>query len=421
MKKFSGIILILVLILSVSTLHAIEIEVETIGNKELKALKPGIEKSIHTRCVAKGIDLSGYDQLNITLIQMGDTLSFDALLNTTQPRAFHKDIKGINAVSQTIEEMISGIFNVPAGADQSSRNIIPVPARPEEIKLDIKAVSLCVKDHQIFVADKGTIYCMQANEPRQWWTISTKDEIFRIWTYKDSIIALIKDMDQFRTYRITDKKVVERWDYVVVPKGNGLLSASLRIPPNITRQSNRWSKSSVIEGTPYRLASGEDITNTIRGDILPDNKGMEVISYSYTHRITISSDKDTLWKSGTSFAHLPLYVKKEYIQKSGSGDNNIEAHVLDETYYMEPRILLRNNREIIAILNQEGLISGMFKNVNMYKDSAVLSYAWEKTGIERKVLSKIHSGYCADIALQKDTLIILNVTGKNSRLILKKI
>ncbi|HOO46641.1 MAG TPA: hypothetical protein PLM29_10460, partial [Deltaproteobacteria bacterium] len=75
-----------------SILYAADPRVEVIGTDDLVSLKAGIEKSIIARCISQGINLDANPELTITIFQLGDIISFDAVLDSQPPRAFHTDL-----------------------------------------------------------------------------------------------------------------------------------------------------------------------------------------------------------------------------------------------------------------------------------------------------------------------------------------
>ena len=121
MRKILPVLSFMVCLLVPSLAFSMEATVEITGPQELTSLKSGIEKSVITRCIAKGIALDKYQKITISLSKLGDIISYDALLDTKPARAFHKDLKDTSALSATIDEMIDVIFfetGKPQAAEQ---------------------------------------------------------------------------------------------------------------------------------------------------------------------------------------------------------------------------------------------------------------------------------------------------------------
>ncbi len=110
MRKTLSVLAFMVCLCLPATALAMEVKVEISGPQELTAMKDGIGTTILTRCIARGIPVESFSRLSVTISALGEVISYDALLDTDPPRAFHKDIKDVSAVSPTIDEMISTIF-----------------------------------------------------------------------------------------------------------------------------------------------------------------------------------------------------------------------------------------------------------------------------------------------------------------------
>lgn len=411
-----GIIIFLALIFTPLTLPAMETTVEVSGPDTLIPLKTAIEKSVPARCIAKGIDLAHYTKLTITLVQLGENISLDAILSSTPPQAFHKDLKGIDTISPALDEMIAALFlTAPPAAAAPTPAAQTVKPAAKSIDLDFQAVSVTVMGNTIFLADEKTIYLLKDNTPSVWWRAPGKDQILRITAYQGSIIALANHQDAFVTYRITNGRSVQEWPRAVTPIGNSLLSATLKIAPDNTFASNRWTSPTTIEGPPVSLPIGTDILGTTVGDILPENAGPEIITFSLTGKLIISAGKTKLWTSEKEFARLPLSLQEEYIVREVSKDDPSEIDTRIEHYYMPPRFLSADGM-LIIINNNPGLwgMAGIMQNLKIYASSQVLGYAWTTTDAEERVLAKTSLGYCADIATQGDSLLALIVKKKGS-------
>jgi hypothetical protein len=414
MKK-CALTILLMAILSPLSGYSLETTVEIIGSEDLAKLKDGIEKSIAARCIAKGIDLSPYERLTISIAKLGETISFDAVLKTEPPKAFHKDIKGADAISPTIDEMLTVLFVPPVLAPA------PPPTPPlaqnaiETVVLPLQAISITSLGDTIFLCDKKTIYTLKGDRTDPWWKVPGKEEIYRISAYKGSIIALVKHFDAFRSYRITDGQTMNVWPNVVLPQGDGLVTAVLNIVPDITRISNRWTKASVVEGNPSLLPANTDIIATVVQDVYPQHEGPEIISFTNQGSLAVSAAKETFWSSAAKFGTLPLYLEQEYMERGGGkGDEYAEIQTRTERYYMPPRILVSEGM-IITIDNNEGIL-GVLSNTKLYKSAKIRAYAWTGDDFEERILSKTSSGYCMDIDLHKNMLVEVIVQKKGTML-----
>ena len=136
MRKIVPVLSFMVCLLVPTLAFSMEAAVEITGPQELTSLKAGIEKSVITRCIAKGIALEKYQKITITLSKLGDIISYDALLDTKPVRAFHKDLKDTSALSATIDEMIDAIFSEtgrPQAAEHTDFQSIDRPGEcPED-------------------------------------------------------------------------------------------------------------------------------------------------------------------------------------------------------------------------------------------------------------------------------------------------
>ena len=109
----------LIITLFTSVACAEEVQISIIGGEDLTSLAPGIKQTVTARCIAKGVNLDDYPGFSISILQMGDALSFDAILATTPPRAFHSDLTDKSGMSAAIDEMITKLFfTMPAVQQQ---------------------------------------------------------------------------------------------------------------------------------------------------------------------------------------------------------------------------------------------------------------------------------------------------------------
>ncbi len=395
------------MLISLSYAYALEISVEITGDKEIVDLQSALEKSAAARCISKGVDASLYNTLDITITQIGQTISIDAILDTKPPRGFHKDIKDINEISNVIDEMIDVIFvpvKAPPIEKEKSAYMIEKQKKKFPIVLPFKARSITTSNNTIFVSDKKTIYIIKDDVPHPWWKAPRTDEIFRIYSYKDNIIALVKHMKNLHTYRIEDGHTIEHWPNPVIPMGDGLISSELMMMEEVTGQSYRWTAASVIEGRPAVLPAGMDIIATTISDIDPTYNGPEMISLSKSDKLKITNKGKTIWIGGTSVGGLSLYVENEYI---------VDRVV---RYYLPPKIIITDDKEIITFTNGQPY-TRIFNNVRIYDSSRILAYSISDIGLEEVILYNTSTGYCADLSIQDRILLVVIVQNDKSKLL----
>jgi len=319
MKRLSTVFIAALFFLFPLRLMALDATVQINGPDDLVKLKPGIEQSLRARLIARGIDLSTPGNLTVTISQLGTNLSFDAILAVTPPKGYHKDIQGIDTLSATIDEMLTALF-VPNAAPAAAK-APPVKSAVKAIELPFQLTSITTLDNTVFVADASAIYKLQDDKPVVWWKIPEKDTILRISAYQGSIIALtrhdshflLNQPDQFISYRIADGRTAQKWTSAVAPTADGLLSAVLKIAPDITFQANRWSLATALEGRPFVLPAGTDIIATTFQDVDPQNPGPEIITFNPSGKLRIANANEVIWSSQASFATLPLSLQEEYL------------------------------------------------------------------------------------------------------------
>jgi|GEM_PF-533125 len=413
--------LMLISLLSLSDAYALDISVEITGDKEIVVLQSALEKSAAARCISKGVDTSLYNKLDIAITQIGQIISIDAILDTKEPRGFHKDIKDINEISNVIDEMIDVIF-APAKAPPIEKEkpvyMIEKQKKISQIVLPFKATSITTSNNTIFVSDKKTIYTIKDDTPHPWWKAPKIDQIFRIYSYKDNIIALVKHMKNLHTYRIEDGHTIGHWPNPVIPLGDGLISSRLIIVPDITGQTNRWTAVRAITGNPTILPAGMDIIATTVSDVDPTHNGPEMISLSKSDKLEITNKGKTIWIGGISIGGLPLYVEDEYLIQGNSNKNTrIESRKRPVRYYLPAKIIVTDDKKIITLSNGQPH-SKILSNVRIYNSFRILAYTFSDMGIEEKVLFNAPSGYCADFTIQgRNLLYVLAVYKDKSKLL----
>ena len=385
--------------------YAAEPKVEIIGSDDLVTLKPVIKQSIIARCISQGVSLEDYPELTVTIFQLGEVISFDAVLNSHPPRAFHSDIKELSAISNTIDEMISTVFIASPVIKQSRQ---PVKIKPgdtrqtrQDIDLPFIAKSLIVHDDSIYVSDDKTIYIIKEKQAEQWWNTPKKEKIFRIYAYQDSIVALVRRTNDLNTYLINKDKTVKHWTKPVIPIGGSLAYAQISSDANIPDGINMWTDPTFMDGKRIVVPSGTDFLSITMGEVTPAKQNHETLSYDKKGRLTISSANRILWSSSTKMSPLPVFIEQE-----------INSQDPPARYYMMPRILV-NNGEIITINNDRGM-SKIFGNLIMFKGFEILGYSLDGSRFEERALAQMGKYYCADIALDDRSLLALIITKDNS-------
>jgi len=402
------------------SLMASDAAVQINGPDDLARLKPGIERSLQARLITRGIDLSTTGNLVVTISQMGANISFDAILATTPPKAYHKDIPSVDALSSTIDEMLTALFG-SSSAPEPALKAPSARSATKSIELPYLLTSMTTRGDEVFVSDAGSIYKVKGDKAEVWWRIPEKDTIVRISAYQDSIIALtrhekhflLNEPDQFISYRITDGRTTQKWNSAVVPSGNGLIAAVLKIAPDITFQSNRWSAPTPLEGQPAILPPGTDIIAATVQDVYPEHPGPETISFSPSGKLQIAKAKEIIWSSPTSFATLPTSLQEDYVTDSGSQDS-VDDRKRTQYYFLPPRIVVSNGM-VVTIDNNAGLF-GVLEGGKVYKSCQIRSYVWAGEDFEERILYKTSLGYCTDIATQNDMLLALIVKKKGTNL-----
>lgn len=138
MKKPFSIIILLLLFLIACPAFALDVAVDVKGPQDLVSLKDGLAKTITARCLAKNVDAGGA-ALNVSLFQMGNVISLDAILSSKPPKAFHRDLKSADELSGAIDAMIAELFTAAPQPCRCSRPPCrflprqppPLPARPK--------------------------------------------------------------------------------------------------------------------------------------------------------------------------------------------------------------------------------------------------------------------------------------------------
>ncbi len=388
-----------------SPARASEIQVRIIGPDDLTALGSGIEQSIAARCIAKGVTLDDYPGLSVTILQMGDVLSFDAILSSKPPRAFHSDLRSTSEITRAIDEMIAELFTGPVEIPETTTAPAPGPGTPAKAGADIElpfiATSLALQGDSLFVSDRKTLYILKDAQAQPLWAAPGMYEIFRIYPYKDSILALTRYGSTFTSYQIVQGKISRQWNNAVIPVGNSLVSSQIKTDLSIPDWINRWTTPTTLEGEPLQLPGDRDFPTMIIGEVLSSHDGPEVITYNRFTQLETQGSGKPLWASDRNTSPLPLYVEQEK-----------EGDIRPDRYYMMPRILTRDG-DIIAINNDRGM-SKIFGNILKFYGSDIVAFSPDRPDLDEKTLYHIRKYYCMDIALSDTTLIVLLIRDKNS-------
>ncbi|MCE5275096.1 MAG: hypothetical protein ABFD70_04950 [Syntrophaceae bacterium] len=385
---------------------AMEVSLDITGPQELSSLKTAIEKSIVARSVAKGVPLEKFGKLSVTISKLGNVISYDALLDTSPPKAFHKDLKDASTLSGTIDEMIGALF---AGAGNTQVPPVATPMAPpkakvadaHKVKLAFVATSIASVGGKVYVSDKGTVYEIKGEEASPVWRAPGKTEILRISSFKDTLIVLAKLVQEFRTFSIRDGKTVERWDRAVVPIGQGLVSTNIRADKDLSGDTYRWSAPMPLTGTPPEIPQGFDTLSAIVSQTNLPARDPEIFSYNRENRLAVSIGDSIPWTADTDAGITPSFVEDAKI-------------VPPIRYYLKPRIVASGGK-IITFKNEQGL-GKMLTRMNLFDSSRILVYTRAGEEFTEAEAATFPASYCPDIALAGGKVAALIVKGKYSYL-----
>ncbi len=418
MKKISACTIILTTIFVIcfhQSTYCAEVSVDIKGSPEIAGLKDGIQKTITTRCLARGINLGNEPALSVSIIQMGDTISLDAVLDAKPPRAFHKDLKGTGELSAALDQMINEIFTpappkaAPTVKQETSAQTPPVKQHTE-INLSFVATSMAIVGEVLFVSSEDTIFKMDNTTAKPYWTPVRDSAICRLFTYKEGLIVVTKKANEFFSYYIKDGQVEKTWDRCVVVSGDRLITSRLTSDFDVNDGMPRWQKAEAIEGNADILPGGTDILAMAVSDVSPAMNGEEVVTFDSFRNLTITNGSKTIWKSDTRAGTLPLYITSK---RMNSGyQTRSKDHEQEIRYYLMPRILVQGEN-IITIINDEGL-TRVLGNMKFYDGARVIVTAPDQNEFRERDLSLIRNYYCADIILDKNSVLALVVKKSTS-------
>lgn len=412
MKKCIFILCMSVLFFVPASSRAMEVNADITGIQESGSLKAGIETTIIARCVAKGVQLEEYKKLSITISRLGDTLSYDALLDSKPPRAFHKDLKDLSTISVTINEMIGAIFEAPPKVQAPPPQAVLAPPATVQApqgkgyktmaKLPLVATSIALIGDRIFISDLSKVYELKGDKTAPVWQTPSKIEILRMYPWKDSLIILGKLGDNdLRTFRIKDGKTAERWDRAVLPIGGSLVSSELVADKDIGGRPFTWMPPKPVSGSPVQIPSGLDMICAVAD---PAAGGSRIISYDPNDKLVLYRGKDLLCKSDTSSGIVPAFIEDP-------------RPLPPERLYLKPRIIPTGGK-IVTIWNDQGY-GKMITKVPLFTGSNIVVYSApedEDNTFEKATAANFPDSYCADITLISGRVAALVVKEKKTYL-----
>ncbi|HDP26178.1 MAG TPA: hypothetical protein ENN34_12140 [Deltaproteobacteria bacterium] len=396
-------LMFMLLVPALSSARAMEITVEISGPGDLVALKPGIENTVLARCISRHIPLEEYSKLAISISALGNVISFDAILDTIPPRAFHKDLQGQAEISPAIDEMIETLFaaeRTPAPHPQK-REASAVPHTKEVtiIRLPFEGTALLSHGGTLLVSDRKAVYRLAGEKPERIWKSPGNSTIARLYAYKDSVLVLTELRNTFTTYSILGT-TQEKWTGAVVPFESGFVSMEPKFDSDIAPDRYRWSRVTVMDGSPPELPEGLDPLSLASVESSAAQSLGELASFTLDGSLAIAKKGVITWSSETDHGFTPFFIEEKRKQ-----DTPVR-------YYLRPRILSGNGM-ILTFKNDQGLAS-FLKHTISFTGAEILSYTCGAQGCEKRVLQKEDSGYCADITLHNGVLYALLVKKKAS-------
>ena len=394
MRKILPVLSFMVCLIVPALAFSMEAAVEITGPQELTSLKSGIEKSVITRCIAKGIALDKYQKITISLSKLGDIISYDALLDTKPVRAFHKDLKDISTLSATIDEMIDAIFfetGKPQAAELQPSKAPTGQESAPKIMLPFIATSIAAIGDRIYVSDAKTVYELKGEKPTPLWEAPGNNEILRIYPYGESIIVLAKLMNDCRTFMLLGKEIKERWSKAVIPLGNGLVSTNLTFDRIYGNIPYIWSKATQAAGSSPQIPDGLDVISSLSSEAMTSSTGANIITYNPNGAMVVSNGKSILWTDDANAGNAPQFIEDLPVDRSYSGRDPIIR------YYLKPRMVMFGSK-IITFRNSQGttrIVSGL----NLFEYSQVLAYTQTGDVFTKIELATFPDSYCPDITV----------------------
>jgi hypothetical protein len=404
MRKNIVILFMVVFLAFPGLIYAMDVSVDITGPQDLGTLKVGIEKTIVARCISKGVQLESYKKLNVTISKFGDVISYDAVLDTVPPHAFHKDLKDTANLSGTIDAMIETMFiAVP------EVQVVPYKAGPQKekglknvagakLKLPFVANSIGSIGERIFISDPTTVYELKAEKPSPVWHTPGKIEILRIYPYQDTLIVLGKLDYNFRSFKIKDGKTLERWDKAVVPLGKGLVVSEI-YSDNASSRSYRWLPVKQLDGSSPQLPNGLDMITAVTSEVGMVSTGTEILSFTQENKLAVYSGSSMLKKTDHDAGIVPDFIE----------DTTITPPT---RYYLKPRIVVAGGK-IVTFENDQGLARWM-PRIPMFEATQIIVYTDSGDEFDGTTVATYPKSYCADITLASGKVAALIVKEKNT-------
>ena len=378
------------------------------GAEDFVQLKDGIQKTITARCLAAGTPPGDGNALTVSLMQLGEIISFDAVLDSQPPRAFHRDVGSRGELSgvidQMIEELIIGRAQPAAAPPLHRKKSLWSRSRPRRRSNPGSSFPLspppwlCSTAPSLSVTAKPSPH---GGPRRALLEHPGSAKIYRIFTYQGSLLAVTNRRESFHTYQIKGSETVQSWERCVIPLGDTLVMSRLMTDLMLPDGVNYWENPVAGTGEAFEFPQGFDFVSAQAADISPSQSGIETIAFDKLGRVTLLSGKNPLWASETKLATLPLYFESKVDEP-------------DARYYLMPRILPYGSG-VITIANEQGPWK-FLRNVKYYNSSRVLMLNPGKSGDGERDLVTIRNHYCADIALDEGDLIVLVVKKSTSLL-----
>ena len=426
MKKIGSILLLLTILPAM--LFAGEIKVDIIGGNPAEHLETGISRTVYARSLTKGVNLNQQPNLVISLTKIGTALSLDAVLETTPPRAFHRDLKSVDQLSEAIDEMLSTLYQQPA-----VQQIIPplpiVPAQVQtaepakteplrNISLPFKATSIIIKDGRILISSNDIVYALINKKPVKQWTAPRTESIIRMFDYKDALIVVTYSRDKMRSYMVKGDATVIRWDAAVAPFGDGLISARPILRSDFVNSLIRWTKATPVDGQPIVPAQAVDVLSAAA---LKSTTGAtdQLAFIGDFERLEVANDKGSIWTSDMKTGHLPFFIEHE-LEVSSSENNQMFNSLKPARYFFKSRVIQLGDGSILCIHTTDAVVS-LMQYFAKFANNTIMQYKRINGEVETEELVNLGGNYCADFAVKDKDLLYLAVGKSKSQLRFEKL
>ena len=422
--------LLLLLILLPTMLFAGEIKVDIIGGNPAEHLETGITRTVYARSLTKGVNLNQQPNLVISLTKLGTALSLDAVLETTPPRAFHRDLKSIDQLSETLDDMLTTLYQQPLA--QQIIPTLPVAAAPAQlaepirtdaslrsISLPFKATSLVIKNGRIFISSNDQVYALVDKKPVKQWAAPRTESIIRMFDYKDALIVVTYSRDKMRSYLIKDNATVNRWDGAVAPSGDGLITARPILSSDFVNSLIRWTKATAVDGQPTIPSKAVDILSAAIADFMPENPGNELAFIGDFERLEIDNEKGSIWTSDMKTGHLPFFIEHE-LEVSASENNQMFNSLKPARYFFKSRVLPLSDGSVLCIHTTDAVVS-LMQYFAKFANNTIMQYKRSNGEFEAEELVNLGGNYCADFAVKDKNLLYLAIGKSKSQLRFEKL